>query len=128
MIKAQILLWKTIEGNKRLRVKVRFRFLSLYSELAPTDPWCNMLQTLPGRKKYEKAMSDEHPCVADILRIYIWYVHSVEHSNWECWRHKSASTKIFRHALRILAVKGLSESVKKENSWLKSFFTFWMKF
>ena len=52
--------WKTIEGNKRLRVRVRFIFF--YSELAPSDPpWCNMLQTSLGRIKYEEAISDEHP-------------------------------------------------------------------
>ena len=49
MIKTQILLWKTMKGNRRLRVRVRF--LLFYSELAPTDPWCNMLQTLLGWKK-----------------------------------------------------------------------------
>ena len=40
MINTQILLFKTIEGNRRLKVKVRVRarFLLLYSELAPTDP------------------------------------------------------------------------------------------
>ena len=27
----------------------------------PTDPWCYMLQTLLGHKKYEETMSDEHP-------------------------------------------------------------------
>ena len=32
-----------------------------YSELAPTDPSCNMLQTLLGQKKYEEGMSDEQP-------------------------------------------------------------------
>ena len=61
MIKTHILLWKTIEGNRRLRVRVRVRFLSFYSELAPTDPWCNMLQTLLGQKLHEEVMSDEHP-------------------------------------------------------------------
>ena len=30
-------------------------------DIAPIDPWCNMLQALLGRKKYEEAMSDEHP-------------------------------------------------------------------
>ena len=60
MITTQILLLKTIEGNRRLRVKVRVRFLLFYLELAPTDPWCNMLQILLGRKKYEEAMSGEH--------------------------------------------------------------------
>ena len=59
MTKIQILLWKTTEGNTRLWVRVRF--LSFYSELAPTDPWCNMLQTLLGRTKYEEAMLDEPP-------------------------------------------------------------------
>ena len=28
---------------KELRVRVRVRFLLFYFELAPTDPWCNML-------------------------------------------------------------------------------------
>ena len=46
MIKTQISLWKTIESNRRLRVKVRF--LSFYSEIAPK--WI----------KNEEAMSDEH--------------------------------------------------------------------
>ena len=61
MIKNQ--LKKNNEGNRRLRVGARFgvRFLLFYSELAPTDSLCNMLQTLLGRKKYKKAMSDEHP-------------------------------------------------------------------
>ena len=61
MIKTQILLWKTIEGNKRFRVRVRVRFILSYFKLAPTDPWCNMLQTLLGSKKYQEAMSDEYP-------------------------------------------------------------------
>ena len=61
MIKTQILLWKTIEGNKRFRVRVRVRFILAYFKLAPTDPRCNMLQTLLGRKKYQEAMSDEYP-------------------------------------------------------------------
>ena len=47
--------------NRRLRVRVRVTFLLFYSELAPTNPSCNMLQTLLGRKKYDEAMSDEHP-------------------------------------------------------------------
>ena len=59
MIKTQILLWKAVEGSGRLRVK--FRFILFYSEFAPADLWCNMLQTLLGWKKYEEAMSDEHP-------------------------------------------------------------------
>ena len=42
-------------------VRVRVRFRLFYCELAPTDPRCNMLQTLLGRKKYEEAMSDEYP-------------------------------------------------------------------
>ena len=61
MIKTQILLWKTIEGNRSVRVRVRVRFLLFYSEIAPTDPWCNMFRTLIWRKKYGEAMSDEHP-------------------------------------------------------------------
>ena len=38
MIKTQILLGKTIEGSRKLRVWVRVRFLLFYSELARTDP------------------------------------------------------------------------------------------
>ena len=40
VIKTQILLLKTIEGNsnRRLKVRVRVRFLLFYSELTPTDP------------------------------------------------------------------------------------------
>ena len=38
-----------------------------YSELAPTDPWCNMLETLLGRKKYEEGMSDEQAPLLLIL-------------------------------------------------------------
>ena len=37
------------------------RFILFYSELAPTELWYNILQTLLGRKKYEEAMSDERP-------------------------------------------------------------------
>ena len=39
------LLWKTMEGNGTLRVRVtvRVKFLLFYSELTPTDPWYNML-------------------------------------------------------------------------------------
>ena len=35
-----------------------------YSELAPTYPWCNKLQTLLGRKEYEEGMSDKQPLYA----------------------------------------------------------------
>ena len=60
MIKTQILLWKTVEGNRRLGLGLGL----LYFILNPTaDPWCNMLQTLLGRKKYEEEMSDEQSLV-----------------------------------------------------------------
>ena len=45
MIKAQILLWRTIEGNRSLRVTVKVRFILFYSDLGPTDPWCNVIWT-----------------------------------------------------------------------------------
>ena len=63
MIKIQILSLKTIEGNsnRSLTVRVRIRFLLLYSELNPTDPSCNMLRHFTWTEKYEEAMSDEHP-------------------------------------------------------------------
>ena len=38
MTKTKILLLKTVKGNRRLRVRVRVRFLLFYSELIPTDP------------------------------------------------------------------------------------------
>ena len=40
-------------------VRVRVRFILLYSESVPTEPCCNMLQTLLGSKKYEEEMSNE---------------------------------------------------------------------
>ena len=40
---------------------VTVRFLLFFCELTPTDPGCNIFQTLLGRKKYEEAMSDEYP-------------------------------------------------------------------
>ena len=56
-MKTQVLLWKTTEDDGRLRVRVRVgvRLILFYSELNPTDPWCNMLQTLLARKKHEEA-------------------------------------------------------------------------
>ena len=48
MINTQIVLWKTIEANRRLRIRVRF--LLFCSERAPTDPWWTMFQTLRRRK------------------------------------------------------------------------------
>ena len=48
-----------MKTNRRLRVRVTF--IIFYFELAPTDLWCNMLQTLLGRTKYEEEMSDEQP-------------------------------------------------------------------
>ena len=54
-----------MKKNRRLRVRARARatvmFILFYSELVPTDPWCNMLQTLLGREKYGEEMSDEQP-------------------------------------------------------------------
>ena len=47
--------------KKQLGLRVRVRFIFFYSELAPTDSWSNMLQTLLGRKKYEEVMSNEQP-------------------------------------------------------------------
>ena len=63
MVKTQILLWKTIEGNSyaRLRVRVRVRFLLFDYELTPTDPWCNMHRNFTWTEKYDEAMSDKHP-------------------------------------------------------------------
>ena len=43
---------------------VGVRFLLFYSEFAPTDSSCNMLQT---PKKYEEAMSNEQPLIVYFL-------------------------------------------------------------
>ena len=40
---------------------VRVWFILIYSELAPTDPWCNMLHTLLSQEKYEEETSYEQP-------------------------------------------------------------------
>ena len=58
-----------MENNRRLwgRVRVMVRFLLFFSKLAPTD----MLHTLLGRKKFEEAISDEHP--QKELILLRWY-------------------------------------------------------
>ena len=74
MIRTQVLLWKIIGGNRRsrVRVQVRVKFLLFYFQLAPTDQWCNMLQTLLRWKKCEEEMSDEHPLRANIILWKNW--------------------------------------------------------
>ena len=54
-----------------MRVRVRVRFLLFYSELTPTDPWCNMLRDFTWTEKYEEAMSGEHPWPEDRLEKII---------------------------------------------------------
>ena len=83
MIKTQISLWKIIEGNGRLKVRVRVSFLLFYSEVAPTDPWFNMLQTLLGRK-YEEEMSYEHPLTEEILngKLHFCAVFMIQIESW----------------------------------------------
>ena len=46
-----------MENNRRDMGTVKF--ILFYSELTPTDPWCNMLHTLLGQKNYVEAMPDE---------------------------------------------------------------------
>ena len=46
------ILWKTIEGNTRL--KARVRLIWFYSKLAATNAWWKMLQTLLGRKNMRR--------------------------------------------------------------------------
>ena len=48
-----------MKNNRKLRVRVKIKFILFYFELAPTNPCCNMLQTLLRWKKYEKDMSDK---------------------------------------------------------------------
>ena len=48
-----------MKNNRRIRVRIRF--VLFHSELSPTDPRCNILQNLLGRKKYEEEMSDKQP-------------------------------------------------------------------
>ena len=48
-----------MKNNRRIRVRIRF--VLFHSELSPTDPGCNILQNLLGRKKYEEEMSDKQP-------------------------------------------------------------------
>ena len=61
MVKTKVLLWKTIESNGTLRVRVRVKFLLFYSELAPLTRDVTWFVTLLSRKIFEEAMSDEHP-------------------------------------------------------------------
>ena len=48
-----------MKNNRRLRVRVRISFILFYSELASSDQWCNLLQTLLGGEKYKAEMSDK---------------------------------------------------------------------
>ena len=62
-----------MEGNikRRLRVRVRVKFLLFYSELTPTDLWCNMLRDFTWTDKYKEVMPDEHPLRASKY-LYYW--------------------------------------------------------
>ena len=56
--------------EKQNKVKVRVSFISFYSELAPTDSWSKIHQTLLGQKKNEEEISDELPHINDsILKL-----------------------------------------------------------
>ena len=62
-----------MKDHRTLRVRVRVRFILFYFELAPIDPPCNMLQTLPARKKYEEEMSDEEPPTTPKVLILVFF-------------------------------------------------------
>ena len=49
MIKTQILLQKTVEGNRRLRLGLGLGFVCF--KLVPTDPWCKMLRDFTWTEK-----------------------------------------------------------------------------
>ena len=59
MIKTQILLRKTIEGNRRLGLGLGLGLVFFCFILNSVPLTRNTLQTLPGRQKYEEEMSDE---------------------------------------------------------------------
>ena len=79
MRKTQILLWKTIESNRRLRVRVRF--LLIYSELALTDPWCNVLR--PWLYLVGKNMRRQ--CQMSTLYAKDWSSHFWESQPFRFW-------------------------------------------
>ena len=63
---------KTVEGNRTLRFRVRVRFLLFYYELNTIDQSTESInQNLLGRKKYEEAMSDEHPPVIQFFYLIV---------------------------------------------------------
>ena len=61
-----------MKSNRKVRVRVRVRvtFIIFHCELAPTDPWCNMLQTLLGRKNYEEEQPQYENLVRDIFLLW----------------------------------------------------------
>ena len=89
MLKAKILLWKTIEDNwgEGLGLGLGFFYFILSSQL--TDPLSNMLQTLLGRKKYEEAMSDEHPRNGDRKIMHSIWITSRPSTRIKKWNHLS---------------------------------------
>ena len=50
-----------MKNLRRSRFTVSVRFILFYSELAPTNPRCIMLQALTWTEKYEEELSDKQP-------------------------------------------------------------------
>ena len=90
MTKTQMLLWKTTKTAKRIPDNMSEHFL-FYSELTPTDPWCNMLQTLLGRKTYEEGQ----PCWTCQMNNRSRYLTDV------CWRHSATGIMNYFHFIAV---------------------------
>ena len=124
MIKTQILLWKTIEGNnnRRLRVRVRVRFLLFYSELTPTDPWCNMLRDFTRTKKYGKAMSNDHPPDINTHTVCL------KRSDLKIWFQKSSSYHLEqfwkRGLVSLVNLQIFEQYVWRSTDFTKSYFLY----
>ena len=58
-----------MKSNRKVRVRVRVTFILFHRELASTDQWCNMLQTLLGRKNYEEEQPQYENLVRDIFLL-----------------------------------------------------------
>ena len=100
------ILWKTIEGNTRL--KARVRLIWFYSKLAATNAWWKMLQTLLGRKNMRRKCQMNN--LLHFTRLKNEYFKKIEKLQGKAiriinFRHLNAPVDKQKYELNILKLK-----------------------
>ena len=119
MINTHILLWETIEGNKRLRVRVRVwvRFLLFYSELAPT-----LTRDVTWPRPYFDGRNVRRQCQLNTLPQFS----SCTDPAWKVSKYGVFSGRIFPHSEYLSA---FSPNTRKcgpgKTPYLDTFHTVW---